>query len=122
LIDSVTGLSADTPTTAKRQIETEVTLENGATLVLGGLIRDDKTVVQKKVPLLGDLPLIGGLFRLQRDRLKKTNLLLFITPYVIQDENQSQQITQKKKSEFSPLLEKKIQEDALRSNEIRCPK
>ena len=79
-------------------------------------------MVQKKVPLLGDLPLMGGLFRLQRDRLKKTNLLLFITPYVIQDENQSQQITQKKKSEFSPLLEKKIQEDALRSNEIRCPK
>jgi len=122
LIDSVTGLSADTPTTAKRQIETEVTLENGSTLVLGGLIRDDKTAVQKKVPLLGDLPLIGGLFKLQRDRLKKTNLLLFITPYVIQDENQAQQITQKKKSEFSPLLEKKIEEDALRSNEIRCPK
>jgi len=62
------------------------------------------------------------LFKLQRDRLKKTNLLLFITPYVIQDENQAQQITQKKKSEFSPLLEKKIEEDALRSNEIRCPK
>ncbi len=121
LIDSVTGLSADTPTTAKRQIETEVTLDDGATLVLGGLIRDDKTTVEKKIPLLGDLPLIGGLFKLQRDRLQKTNLLLFITPYVIQNEEQERQITQKKKAELVPELERRIQEDALRSNEIRCP-
>jgi len=52
-------------------------------VVIGGLIRDDKITIEKKIPLLGDLPLLGGLFKFQRDRIQKTNLLLFITPYII---------------------------------------
>ncbi|KPK76923.1 MAG: hypothetical protein AMJ79_04955 [Phycisphaerae bacterium SM23_30] len=83
LIESVTGLSVETPTTSTRQIKTGISMPSGQTVVIGGLIRDDKITIEKKIPFLGDIPLIGTLFKFQRDRLQKTNLLLFITPYIL---------------------------------------
>ena len=77
------SISDSTPTTATRQIKTGISMPNGQTVVIGGLIRDDKITIEKKIPLLGDIPLLGGLFKFQRDRIQKTNLLLFITPYII---------------------------------------
>jgi general secretion pathway protein D len=80
-------------------------MESGSTVVIGGLIRDDKTIVEKKVPLLGDLPVVGGLFRLRRDRLEKTNLLLFITPHRLGSQADLDEITQKKREDAEPALE-----------------
>ncbi|MHC4641131.1 MAG: type II secretion system protein GspD, partial [Planctomycetota bacterium] len=77
----------------------------GSTVVIGGLIRDDKTTLEKKIPLLGDLPLVGGLFKFQRDRLQKTNLLIFITPHVLSSQEDLEQITEKKRNEMKPALE-----------------
>lgn len=105
LIEGVTGASINTPTTAKRQAQTVVSMNSGSTVVIGGLIRDDKTTLEKKIPLLGDLPLVGGLFKFQRDRLQKTNLLIFITPYVMGNQKDLEQITEKKKKEMEPMLE-----------------
>ncbi|MHC4742523.1 MAG: type II secretion system secretin GspD [Planctomycetota bacterium] len=105
LIEGATGTSANTPTTAKREAQTVVSMESGSTVVIGGLIRDDKAIVEKKVPLLGDLPVVGGLFRLRRDRLLKTNLLLFITPYRLGTQADLDEITQKKREEAEPALE-----------------
>ncbi len=105
LIDSVTAASADTPTTAKRTAQTVVTMNSGNTVVIGGLIRDDKTRVENKVPLVGDVPLVGNLFRWQRDRVEKTNLLIFITPHVMTSEEQLQEITDRKREQMLPLLE-----------------
>ncbi|MBN1764026.1 MAG: type II secretion system secretin GspD [Sedimentisphaerales bacterium] len=118
LIESVTGLSSDTPTTAKRQIETEIAMADGATVVIGGLIRDDKITIENKIPLLGDLPLIGGLFKLQRDRLQKTNLLLFITPYVLKDQPDMARITQKKREEIAPELGQRTKDENLENIDI----
>jgi general secretion pathway protein D len=109
LIEDVASPSADTPTTAKRQAETIVSMNSGSTIVIGGLIRDDKTMIEKKIPLAGDLPLVGGLFRFKKDRLQKTNLLIFITPHVLSSQEDLEQITEKKKQELSsvlPVLEK----------------
>ena len=105
LIEDVTSPSTDTPTTAKRQAQTVVSMNSGSTIVIGGLIRDDKTTIEKKIPLLGDLPLVGGLFRFQRDRLQKTNLLIFITPHIMSSQEDLEQITEKKKKEMKPALE-----------------
>ncbi len=105
LIEDVTSPSTDTPTTAKRQAQTIVSMKSGSTIVIGGLIRDDKTTIKKKIPLLGDLPLVGGLFRFQRDRLQKTNLLIFMTPHVMHDQKDAEQITEKKKEEMKPAME-----------------
>ena len=105
LIEGVTGTSVNTPTTAKRQAQTVVSMKSGSTIVIGGLIRDDKVTLEKKIPLLGDLPLIGGLFKFKRDRLQKTNLLIFITPHVLSNQEDMEQITEKKRKEMEPAME-----------------
>ncbi|MBW7991189.1 MAG: type II secretion system protein GspD [Planctomycetes bacterium] len=95
---ATTGVvGGDTPTTSKREVETVISIPSGTTVVIGGLIRDDEETVEKKIPLLGDLPLIGGLFRVNRDRVQKTNLLLFITPHVLTTKEALEQITEEKK-------------------------
>jgi len=109
LIEDVTSPSSDTPTTAQRQAQTVVSMNSGSTIVIGGLIRDDKTNIVKKIPLIGDLPLIGGLFRFQKERLQKTNLLMFITPHVVSNQQDIEQITEAKKKEMA--LETTEQED-----------
>jgi len=85
LIAGTTGLGSETPTTANRKATTVISIMSNTTVVIGGLMRDDIEKVITKVPLLGDLPIIGGLFRHQKDVLQKTNLLLFITPRVLTD-------------------------------------
>ncbi len=75
--------SVDTPSTAKRQAQTVVTVQNGATIVLGGLIRDDSQVVVKKVPFFGDIPYLGFFFQRKETVIQKTNMFIFITPHVL---------------------------------------
>jgi general secretion pathway protein D len=105
LIDDVAASSLTTPITAKRTAQTVVAMQSGATVVIGGLIRDDKTRVTKKVPLLGDAPLIGPLFRSQADRTQKTDLLIFITPHVMASQEQLQAMTESKRGEMPPTFE-----------------
>lgn len=105
LIEDATSLAVDTPTTAKREAETVVSMKSGSTVVIGGLIRDDKITIEKKVPLLSDIPLIGGLFKYQKDQLQKTNLLFFITPHIAVSQEDLEQITRDKKKEIGLALE-----------------
>jgi len=103
LIENVTvssDIAAYTPTTAKRQAQTVVSVSSGATVVIGGLIRDDKVTLEEKIPLVGDIPVIGNLFRFNRERLQKTNLLMFITPHVMASQEDLDKMTAAKKSEM----------------------
>ncbi len=72
------------PVVAKRQARTVVYLEPGQAIVLGGLVSERTVEVQRKVPVLGDLPLIGLLFRSDRTRKERTNVLFFIRPRILQ--------------------------------------
>ncbi|TMG77530.1 MAG: type II secretion system protein GspD, partial [Betaproteobacteria bacterium] len=56
-------------------------------VVLGGLVQDSVTGTQEKVPVLGDIPLIGGLFRYESRRNQKTNLMVFLRPFIVRDED-----------------------------------
>jgi general secretion pathway protein D len=105
LVEDVTTPSAQTPTTAKRTAQTVVTMGSGDTVVIGGLIRDDTVSVEKKVPLVGDLPLLGVLFRSKRDLAQKTNLLFFITPHVLASQEELRQMTERKRNEMTPALD-----------------
>jgi general secretion pathway protein D len=67
------------PVFSVRQVDTQVTLYDGSTVVLGGLMREDVQKVQDKTPILGDAPLIGGLFRSSANQRIKRNLLIFVT-------------------------------------------
>jgi general secretion pathway protein D len=99
-----TSTSLETPTTAKRQAQTVVSMDNGSTVVIGGLIRDDKVILHKKIPLIGDIPLIGQLFRLQRDRIQKTNLLIFITPHIVSSQQDLDRLTLQKKQQMNSAV------------------
>lgn len=87
-IEAVTdkGISSDyAPTISKRKVKTTVMVEDGKTIVIAGLMRNDTAEVKKKIPLLGDIPLLGWLFRWNSTEEKKTNILIFVTPTVISD-------------------------------------
>ncbi len=73
------------PTTSKRSIESTVLVDDGAVIVIGGLLEDSYGLGQDKVPLAGDLPVVGGLFRSEKRTRDKTNLMVFLRPVVIRD-------------------------------------
>ena len=73
------------PVYAKRSASSRVAIHNGQTIVIGGLMQDKKTENIRKVPLLGDIPLLGALFRRTTTDLTKTELLIFLTPHVAQE-------------------------------------
>jgi general secretion pathway protein D len=70
-----------------RKLETRVMIPSGNTLVMGGMMSDSVNKGGNKVPLLGDIPLLGGLFRSETKSRLKQNLLIFITPTIVQDED-----------------------------------
>jgi general secretion pathway protein D len=106
LIETLSTPSINTPTTAKRQAQTVVSMNSGSTIVIGGLIRDDKLTVEKRIPFVSDIPLIGGLFKHTREQLQKTNLLIFITPRVLGTQQDLEKVTEQKRQEIQPALEK----------------
>ena len=83
-IDSKSSSSAGLITN-KRSIESSVLVEDGSIVVLGGLLQDDTTNSQEKVPGLGDLPFFGNLFKSEARSRKKTNLMVFWRPVVVRD-------------------------------------
>jgi general secretion pathway protein D len=80
--------------TNKRSLESTVLVDEGQIIVLGGLIQDSVSNGEDKVPLLGDLPVLGNLFRHESRRRTKTNLMVFIRPYVLRDGQAHQGLTQ----------------------------
>ncbi|MBJ7550838.1 type II secretion system secretin GspD [Marinomonas ostreistagni] len=89
--------------TTKREISTTVIAGNRRTIVLGGLIEDNLVEVQQKVPLLGDLPVIGGLFRSTSHEAQKKNLLVFIRPTILRSQQQVDEVTDAKFKAFRSI-------------------
>jgi general secretion pathway protein D len=83
-INSATGLI-----TNKRSIESNILVDDGAIVVLGGLLQDEYSGNQEKVPVLGDVPILGNLFKSETRSRKKTNLMVFLRPVVVRDAVQS---------------------------------
>ncbi|WP_019702526.1 type II secretion system secretin GspD [Paracidovorax oryzae] len=84
-VNDGTANAVNGPTTSKRSIESTVLVNDGNVIVLGGLLEDRYSMGQDKVPLMGDLPVVGGLFRNENRRRQKTNLMVFLRPVVIRD-------------------------------------
>jgi general secretion pathway protein D len=84
-VDAKSIGSRDGLITNKRSIETNVLVEDGSIIVLGGLLQDDTSNSQEKVPGLGDLPIFGNLFKAETRSRKKTNLMVFLRPVVVRD-------------------------------------
>jgi general secretion pathway protein D len=101
-------------TTSKRSAETTVIADDGQTIVIGGLIREDENSSRNQVPCLGNLPLLGWAFRQQSKDNRKNNLLIFITPHILNTPGDIKTITEHKRlqSDRAPEIS-----DQLRRNQ-----
>ena len=102
--EQVKGLKA--PVTSERVAKTTVIAENGQTIVIGGLIQEQEIDTSSKVPLLGDIPLVGYLFRNQAKEKEKSNLIIFLTPNIIRDPADMTRISVRKNKERRRFLKK----------------
>ncbi|HYV45032.1 MAG TPA: type II secretion system secretin GspD [Myxococcaceae bacterium] len=93
------------PTTSKRSAKTTVVAKNQETVVIGGIMQDRTIDSVRKVPILGDLPILGHLFRESERKKVKTNLLLFLTPYIIRDQSDFRAIFDRKMKERQQFVE-----------------
>lgn len=84
----------NSPTILLRSVETELTLEDGGSVLLGGIISEDSTNERRSVPILGELPLIGALFRNDADATVRTELAILIVPYILDNARDAEEITQ----------------------------
>ena len=100
-VDKVLG-----PTTSKRTAKTTVVAKDQETVVLGGLIQERAIRDVKKIPVLGSLPLLGWLFRSETTKKTKTNLLLFLTPYIIRDQTDYRRIFERKMAERAEFVKR----------------
>jgi general secretion pathway protein D len=94
------------PTTSKRTAKTTVVAKDQETVVIGGLIQERTVRGVKKVPVLGSLPVLGWLFRSETTRKTKTNLLLFLTPYIIRDQSDYRRIFERKMAERAEFVKR----------------
>ncbi len=92
-VDETTSAANAGPVTNKRSIDSTVLVDDGQIIVLGGLIQDDVQNGADKVPLLGDIPILGGLFRYENRKKEKTNLMVFLRPVVLRDAASAASIT-----------------------------
>ena len=107
---STTTSSIDSPTIQQRQIESSVAVTDGQTIALGGLIKDQETEGSTGLPILGDIPLLGNLFKTSSDRTVRTELLVLITPRVVRSSEDARKVTDELRSRLKKLgpLEEKI--------------
>ena len=86
------------PVFATRSAQTVVVTPNGKTVIIGGLMQDNKVETVRKVPLLGDIPILGSLFRHKEMKDTKTELLIFLTPFIVQNPNDLVSLTEQERS------------------------
>ena len=92
-VQASTVNAANGPTTNKRSIDTNVLVADGSIVVLGGLLQDEYSGNQEKVPGLGDVPFFGNLFKTETRSRKKTNLMVFLRPVVVRDASATDALT-----------------------------
>ena len=91
------------PTTLKREAKTTVVIKDGQTIVIGGLIDETDNKTNYKVPILGDIPLLGMLFRSRSESLDKKNLYIFLTPHIIENPVEAQDLYEDKKGHIDTI-------------------
>ncbi len=89
---ATTSSTIDSPTIQQRRIKTTVAVNDGGTVVLAGMMQDRATRTRQQVPLIGDIPIIGNAFKNKDDAITRTELLIAISPHVVKDNRQTNEI------------------------------
>ncbi len=108
-IDEIIGqeLELGAPIVASRLVETSIMVKDGQTIVLGGIIKENRERVTRSIPLLSQIPIIGELFKSRRWRHQKSELMVFLTPHVLKDDDSVDETTQLElgKLSYPPVTE-----------------
>jgi general secretion pathway protein D len=110
--------TVDATVIAKRSAETRVAVADGKTVVIGGLMEDNETEAVQKIPILGDIPVLGFFFRRTISNKSKTELLIFLTPHVVLDGEELDDVTrqERSKNELAPQAFKDVHFDKYLDN------
>jgi len=103
--------SFNAPIVNQREAETTISAKDGQTIILGGMINTQITSTVNKLPLLGDLPILGNLFRSTKTERQKTELLVFLTPRVVRDPAEAKKLREESEKEVSPGMQKAMKDD-----------
>jgi general secretion pathway protein D len=100
--------SFNAPIVNQRETETVVSVQDGQTVVLGGIMQNTVTATTNKIPLLGDLPLLGNLFKSTKKEDQKTELLVFLTPHIVHNSADAKKVTDDTRSQMGKDLQKEV--------------
>ncbi|MEE9281090.1 MAG: type II secretion system secretin GspD [Myxococcota bacterium] len=88
------------PTTTNRQVENTVYVRDGEAVMIGGILSEIRTTTENKVPFLGDIPILGWAFKTTSDSVRKTNLLIILTPHIVRDPDDLKRLTLERRERF----------------------
>ena len=108
------------PVVNQREAQTTVSVKDGETVILGGIINKQVTTTVNKIPLLGDLPILGSLFRSTSKDVNKTELLMFMTPHVVSSVEDARKLTGDTIQEMAPDSKKDVK-DTLTKEKVKTP-
>jgi general secretion pathway protein D len=111
------ALLTNTPTTFSRIVQTTVIIQDKSTLVIGGIIGDDVNDSVNKIPILGDIPLLGWLFKTESQSTDRVNLYIFLTPRIIRNPAEANAVTKQKREDAVYHHEKGLGDDTFRYKE-----
>lgn len=110
-------LLASAPTISSRRVQTYARIGNNTPFIIGGLVSRDRSVIRDKVPFLGDLPLVGALFRAERTESRKTEVIIVLTPYVLPENERLGRTTPRSESDMFNSTGNELFRDAYRLRE-----
>ncbi len=109
--------SFNAPIINQRQADTTVSVKDGETIILGGIIRNTVSATTKKVPLLGDIPILGQLFKSTEKQNVKTELLVFLTPRVVRDPEEARKLREEQLKNLSKQTKESVNKAGVSTSE-----
>ena len=125
--DILPGSPTLTPTTSKREISTTTIVKNGQSIIVGGLVKNNKDITTRKIPFLGDIPFIGNLFKHKNISNDKTTLVIMLTPYIVKKPSDLEKLRMtlaklnNLENEFANKVIKKVKKSKIKSKESSKP-
>jgi general secretion pathway protein D len=99
-----TTSNIDSPTIRQRRIRSSIGVQSGSTILLGGLIREDSTKLNNGLPVLSEIPIIGGLFGTRDYQANRTELIVLLTPRVVRNQEEATDLTNAIRRKFQAVL------------------
>ncbi len=112
VISTTSGTNSNAPTTSNRTVSTTIMVKNNATVAIGGILQDNSQITTSSVPCLGDIPLLGALFRSNKNTKDKTNLMIFLTPRIIRENEDLEIQSRRKAQEYRNFASDKKSDDS----------